>query len=160
MGLKQRWKNLSLKYKVLSIIFMSVFLLGSATAVWISQFSGSSGYDVTSDVPIHFTGSLSLDNIDVSNESYYKNEVITLQNDNGAVDFNFTIIKNESDVFWDDCTDWEDDCDLKIEYLGEEISSGIHEIPSGTSVLNVTSSCERYSCPQHLEAEISINPIE
>jgi len=137
---------------------MSVFLLGSATAVWISQFSGSSGYDVTSTSAIHFAGSLALENIDVSNSSFSKSEVITLQNDNGAIDFNFTINKNETDVI-DDCEDWENDCDIVVKYLGTEITSGVHSIPSGSSVLNVTSSCERYSCPQHLEADISILPV-
>lgn len=158
-GLRNKWDNLSTRNRSLIIVSCAIFLIAGASATWMMYYSPSSptGFVVDSNSSIVFSDDFLSDSVDATTGPVEKTNTITLENSNGPIVMTVYTNTTKEDVD-DGCTDWQNDCEVSIDYQGETINETSQDITvgSGFSYLNVTTSCERLSCPQTIQTEIEL----
>ena len=150
---KKVWKSKS---------FVTLFIFGlcfaGLSAIWLMDFTATTGYVITSESQITFTDDFSIGAVDVTNNSVSKIETIDILNMDGA--FNMTVgIDTTTDDVSDGC-DNSGDVNISSEYDGSAIYDGANiTIDTGLSEFVVRTDVAQLSCPQNVTTEISLNPI-
>ena len=148
--------------KKLMIVMIGLFMVSGVFALWVLQnFNGITGYTIRSDEPITFTTDFTTDAIiDTTNSNQTVTETVTFHNANGEKEYliyyNKTFVDNSTDT----CDPASSDSIIEVVYNNNTISySGENvSIPSGDTVLEVSLTALKHSCPSYLSAEIDLIP--
>lgn len=146
------------KHKYIYIGLFTVLMVGTGLAAWFLFVSeGFTGYVVsTSGNPLNVTATFGDITLDTRTGEAVNTTTLTLENYDGDIDMviNYTVTKDD----WaDDCTDYEDDCDVEISFEGTPVlSDDTITVPSGESDLTATITCQKLSCPQDIGIEVEL----
>ena len=141
---------------VLGLVVLSI---GGGLAIWFLSYESSiTGFAVSSEVPLTFSSDFGFENVNTTDSGFEKTENIILKNADGNVNMTIDIISNVTDVD-DECTDYQNDSSVVVEYDGVEINDGdLITVGSGWTSVNVTTTVKRFACPQDIETSITLTP--
>ncbi len=162
-NIKEKLKE-SKAMKILLLCF-GVLFVGSVTAIWILGFSETTGLIVSGSPDITFSSNFSIDNLDNTNQTYSKIEMISIENNDGDMDFQILISEEVIDIE-DECDPFSDGGDLNFT-LSEETNGYPIEInnldnitfENGETILTASTKLKKYACPQEISINVLINPI-
>jgi hypothetical protein len=163
MGLKQRFKDMSKRQKIMCSVLLTVLLIAGVSATWIFSYNRSFTGQVISDGEFSVTGELSDFELDVTNGAGVYNSSLELFNGNGEVPFTvseLTITKINTDP---SCTNYEEDCTVEFydATTGLELMNGSNfTLPIGNSAYYFETSCKARSCPQNISYTLQIQALE
>jgi len=155
------------KVILLSVLVFSVLLLTTITAIWIVSISSSATYNIFSTeyggltVTQDFAGGSSDSLI---NETYLKDEFIFNYSGEKRTEVLLDISTDKVDVI-DECTTWENDCDIIYTFRNKTEKININEgttnldIDPGEHIIDFILSCEQYSCPQDITPIVTITKV-
>ena len=149
------------KKKLYSFLLGIVLLSGGVLATWyLGYASGITGLSIASTSEgVVFSDDFTISNIDTTTNDFVKSELIYINNSNGELDYEITIVEIVTDVTNDTC-DPSGDVSYDIDYEGISLSDGDEfTLVTGSSVLNVSLTAKQFSCPQDYELEVNLNPV-
>jgi hypothetical protein len=137
------------------LLFSAVLLLGSVLAVWLIDFRGTTGFSISGSKDITFTDNMSVSYVNISGVELQKTEFIWIENSGSDKVFTLKMDTISQDVL-DECNISEKDYNVSLFYNSEMITGDEITLLSGSSIIEVQTTLDKYACPQEVSTDIHL----